>query len=54
MHPYWQEDAILTVYCETALDNVNDLAVMGDRYGAGLVENTQHIIFFYQAITDAY
>ena len=43
MHPFRVADAILSVNGKSALDDVNDLAIMRDRHCACLLESMIHI-----------
>src|SRR5215211_5073159 len=44
MHALGVADAILSIHNEAALDDVDDLAVMGDRHGARLFQSMGEII----------
>jgi hypothetical protein len=43
MHPDRHPDPFLPVNRETALDHMDDLAIVGDGYSTGLVERTRHV-----------
>src|SRR5262245_45681260 len=43
MHSFWIADTILTIHTNTALDHMDDFAIMWDRYRTRLIEGMSYI-----------